>query len=329
MTLLGVAALGGSLAVAAPVQVPTGARAAVTLERRPGAGAPVLLVHGIASRGAFFDLGPGEDFADVLSQAGFDVWLVDLRGHGHSRDGYGGAPGGLDAYGTADLRAAIDHVRATTGAPQVGLVGHSMGGMAAGVLLATGGHPALGALVVLGSPVDFRSRDGLRAVGRAGMRLGGVLPRIGVPAMARWASRWRRLPFGLEDALWSPGSLTAAERAALLHGGVSPMFPAEQRQIARAIRRGGLLAQGAPALPAIDQSPVPILAVAGAGDRVAPPETVRRWAAGTGGPREWVLAGVDAGFPADLGHCDLVVGRAAREAVAPRVARFLGAHLGG
>lgn len=327
MSALGLAALGLGWAAAGPARIPTGARATIAVERRPGAGPPVLLVHGIASRGAFFDLGPGPDFADVLVESGFDVWLVDLRGHGHGREGRRRAPGGLDAYGTADLRAAIDHVRASTGAPKVGLVGHSMGGMAAGVLLASGGHPALGALVVLGSPIDFRSRDGLRALGRAGMTVGGVLPPIAVPAMARRASRWERLPFGLEDALWSPGSLTAAERAALLDGGVSPLFPAEQRQIARSIRKGGLLAHGSPALGAIDQSPVPILAIAGAGDRVAPPPTVARWATGSGGPRAWVVAGKESGFDADLGHCDLVVGRAARAQVAPRVAQFLAAQL--
>lgn len=325
--MIAVAALAVGLAAAEPVRVPTGDRATIALDRRPAAGPPVLLVHGIASRGAFFDLGPGPDFADVLVEAGFDVWLVDLRGHGHGRDGRRRAPGGLDAYGTADLRAAIDHVRASTGAPNVGLVGHSMGGMAAGVLLASGGHPALGALVVLGSPIDFGSRDGLRALGRAGMRLGGVLPPIAVPAMARRASRWERLPFGLESALWSPGSLTAAERAALLLGGVSPLFPAEQRQIARSIRRGSLLAHGSPALGAIDQSAIPILAIAGAGDRVAPPATVARWAEGSGGPREWLVAGTQTGFNADLGHCDLVVGQEARTEVAPRVARFLAAQL--
>ena len=45
---------------------------------------PVLLVHGIASNGRNFDLTDQLSLAMTLCRAGFDTWVLDLRGRGQS-----------------------------------------------------------------------------------------------------------------------------------------------------------------------------------------------------------------------------------------------------
>ena len=95
-------------------------------DRRQGA---VVLIHGFAQNGYVWDL-PGRSFADYLARLGFDVFNLDLRGHGASRKL--GAPTAkrFEQYVDTDLPAALDVV-ASLGHERVFLVGHSLGGAVA------------------------------------------------------------------------------------------------------------------------------------------------------------------------------------------------------
>jgi len=59
---------------------------------------PVILCPGLGSSGAYtFDLSPNVSLADYLASNGWDVWTVELRGEGVTRDGWreegrGGGP---------------------------------------------------------------------------------------------------------------------------------------------------------------------------------------------------------------------------------------------
>src|SRR4249920_3462141 len=46
--------------------------------------APVLLVHGYGQNRYAWHL-PARSFSNYLARAGFDVWNLELRGHGRSR----------------------------------------------------------------------------------------------------------------------------------------------------------------------------------------------------------------------------------------------------
>ncbi|MBU6424152.1 MAG: alpha/beta fold hydrolase [Chloroflexota bacterium] len=80
-----------------------------------GSGAPVVLLHPLALSSRIWST-----FADALSRR-FEVWLVDLRGHG--RSGWDGQPFTLFDM-AADVSALLDHA----GRSPVSLVGMSMGG---------------------------------------------------------------------------------------------------------------------------------------------------------------------------------------------------------
>lgn len=87
--------------------------------RQTGAGADVVLVHGLAANQAFWGLG----LVATLARA-FRVTTLDLRGHGYSDmppTGY------TPAEQAGDLCAVLDHL----GIEQAHLVGHSFGGLVA------------------------------------------------------------------------------------------------------------------------------------------------------------------------------------------------------
>ena len=62
------------------VDVGDGQQAALT--HHAGPGEPVVLCHGISSNARFWDLAPDRSLADWLVAQGYDVWNLDLRGHG-------------------------------------------------------------------------------------------------------------------------------------------------------------------------------------------------------------------------------------------------------
>lgn len=82
----------------------------------PGAGLPIVLVHGVGSSIETWD-----DVPERLAAAGHPVVAVDLIGHGESGLGNGDYSLGANAAAIRDL---LDHL----GYQRVHLVGHSLGG---------------------------------------------------------------------------------------------------------------------------------------------------------------------------------------------------------
>ncbi len=119
--------------------------ARIALKRKGGAGCPVIFVHGLAVNADLWDIppidGPGFRFRSlptVLHEAGYDVWLMNLRGHG-SPPARSTPPEGqrdycVDHFVLYDLPAAVAHVTAVTGRRPF-VVGNSMGAMTAAAWL--------------------------------------------------------------------------------------------------------------------------------------------------------------------------------------------------
>src|SRR5690349_2969564 len=100
-------------------------------KRAVGAGgtlAPVLLIHGFGQNRYAWHL-PSRSLANHLARAGFDVFNLDLRGHGRSRHFGARRSRGIDDYVTEDLPSAVEEVYALSGKRPVYLVGHSLGGL--------------------------------------------------------------------------------------------------------------------------------------------------------------------------------------------------------
>jgi pimeloyl-ACP methyl ester carboxylesterase len=286
--------------------------------RRPRAaprGPPVLLVHGIAMNRQAFDFGVERySISAHLARAGFDCFALDLRGHGGSRRGPTSS-WTLDTYLREDLPAALDAIRAATGASEVLYVGHSQGailGMAACAL-----YPErIRALVALAGPAHFDAQPRLRAL--VGMR------RLGIGRHLR-ALAWAVAPF---SGYWHPAPLDLSinmrnvERPIyrrLLANAIEDLQPGVLDQFAACIRDDTFRScDGAVDYRALFPScRQPALFVAAEKDGLAPPPVVeaacRRW----GGPKAFWNAGHD------YGHADVILGRAAPEAVFPVIEGFL------
>lgn len=121
---------------------------------------PVILVHGEGFNRFIWDFDENHSLARALANDIFDVWVVELRGHGHSSiEEAAPSPTAewiFEDY-ARDVNAVIDYVTAQTGASQVMLVGHSTGGTLVYGLM---GNPVysrkIAAGVTLAAPTLFR-----------------------------------------------------------------------------------------------------------------------------------------------------------------------------
>ena len=107
--------------------------------------------------------------ARYLSLRGFDVWSLDLRGHGQSEK-----PKFFDsqyyAWGFEDflkeeIPLALDYLRENALTKQIHWIGHSMGGVLLYCFLALGNSSQIKSGVIIGSSLDYSSSEsGLRKI---------------------------------------------------------------------------------------------------------------------------------------------------------------------
>lgn len=158
------------------LEFPGGAGAGSLLLRRwPGAGDPVLYVHGATFPSALsvgYRFG-GRSWADQLHDRGFDVWAFDFAGFGGSvRPAPMSAPAGGNPPlvrapdAACQIGEVVDHIRKARDGARVHIVAHSWGTIAAGLF--AGSHDeAVGRLVWFG-PIAQREIAGLPTPGQIG-----------------------------------------------------------------------------------------------------------------------------------------------------------------
>jgi len=278
------------------------------LEEGQGTRAPVLLVHGFGQNRYAWHL-PSRSFANHLAVAGFDVFNLDLRGHGRSRHFGAHRARGVEDYVREDLPAAVEEVQALSGQRGVWVVGHSLGG-----LVAYASAPvldgAVAGVVSIGSPYHFtRGSMTLGALSfffRA-LELAGVpnapLPLAPVGLTIRLLRGFAESPlYPLPLRGWHAGSLEphvleqhlrlAFDRAAL----------SEMTQMFGWAVHGRFGGRERDYVERFEALATPLLVVAGANDDLAPPASVR-----PGFTRSRSLDKTYRVMP--LGHIDLLVGR--------------------
>jgi pimeloyl-ACP methyl ester carboxylesterase len=270
--------------------------------------APLLLVHGFGQNRYAWHL-PARSFANHLAAAGFDVFNLDLRGHGRSRHFGSRRAHGVEDYVREDLPAAVEEVQALSGKRDVWVLGHSLGGLV-GYAAAPTLAGAVGGVVSIGSPYHFT---------RGSMTLGALtylfraislaqlpnahLPLAPVGFAMRALRRFAESPiYPIPLRGWHAGALEtevleqhlrlAFDRAALAE--MVDMFEwASQR------RFGG---HESDYVERFERMDLPLLVVAGANDDLAPPASVR--------PGFTMSRSHDKTYRVlPLGHIDLLVGR--------------------
>ncbi len=123
-----------------------------------GKGEPVLLCHGLFANHRNFTEPEGTSLVDVLTDRGYDCWVIDLRGCRSSLPPFGRnrTEPKMDDYLAGDLPAAVDYVRKATGYAKVHWIGHSMGGMLLYAYEEAYGNEKLASGATIGSPPGFQ-----------------------------------------------------------------------------------------------------------------------------------------------------------------------------
>ena len=292
--------------------------------------APVLLIHGYGQNRYAWHL-PSRSFSNHLAQAGFDVFNLDLRGHGRSRHLGARRPSHITDFVREDVPAAVDEVRRLSGNRPVFLIGHSLGGLvsyaAAGPL-----NGAIAGVATLGSPYLFTKGSWpLRMLGGAMLALDrrtsfghGAVGLKGLGEAVRLARVFVESPIfplpirGFLRGSMEPAVLAQHMSLAMDSGSIAVlrhMFldAAEARQ--RGHRLGGLYGY-AGMFEALD---LPLLVIAGAQDDLAPPPSVE--------PAFRLSRASDKTYRVfPCGHLDLIIGRESPTTVWPLLESWLRAR---
>lgn len=253
-------------------------------------GTPAVLVPGTFSNHTFWLGTRGTGFARELAQSGYDTWVLDPRGHGLSARPRPHDHWRFDDWARRDVPAALEIAFAQRSGF---VIGHSAGGAAALVAVAT--NPALRervrGMVIIGTPFPWLQPFS---------RLGAITLRSLSRVLGRFPARALRL--GPEDELagvmiqWMDWNLAGHWR-------------------------GDDGTDYGQAIAALD---LPLLVIAAAADRWAPPPSCRALLDSVSSPdRTWLLLGTETGFSHDFGHVDMLVGRTARAEVWPLIRQWI------
>jgi pimeloyl-ACP methyl ester carboxylesterase len=318
------------------LQVPTDDGATLTLHHYPPRGTPastlpVLVCHGIASNTHTWALGPDRDIGDHLASAGYDTYLVDLRGHGAS--GPAAASTSIDTYARHDVPAAIGHVLQLTGADQAVWVGHSMGGLVLIAFLQGTADPRLAAAVTVASPADWRGETRLTGVIHRVLRLLAIPGPLPARTLAGFYADWEGdIPMSLDRVVYEPSNMDRAMLADMMRVGLSPIQAGVREQFARSMEAGAFVSADGSVdyLAGAQDITLPFLVIAGRVDHLSPPERTVTFFDQLGSKdKTWRVFGLDQGDHADYGHVDLCNGDHAAEDVYPFITAWLAARIDG
>lgn len=325
---------------------------------------PVLMIHGLCSNHATWDLNDEQSIQRTLAAQGFDTWALDLRGAGDSERPPPGRYLAWD-YSIDDLihydgMAALDHVLEQTGAPKVFLMGHSMGGLIVYGMVGTEpiADRVAGIVTLAGAGLMGSDGSGENPATQALMSfLGLVAPFVvddavvptqqltylatSVPGyswlleiMARWAGIW----------LWNPLNVTvplidqmAAEAVGNTNTNILQQFLVFSRKydtfsfagwVGMANASDYFLDYGFVSyFERIATIKVPSLVISGGGDRIVGAHNVREVYAKLGSAdKQYVDFSRDSGFTYDYGHVDLVMGTMAPVEVYPVLSAWIKAR---
>jgi pimeloyl-ACP methyl ester carboxylesterase len=259
---------------------------------------PIVLVHGSFTNRRFWLSSQGIGLARYLVEAGFDVWLMEMRGHGLSPRNLDYKDNSLEHYAVADVPAINEFVIEKTGLKPVWL-GHSLGGVLISTAIAAGTLPEdqVAAIALLGTQV-VRRRWFLQ-----------------IPLMTSMGKLWFMLKPELDGRKLKIGPENEP-------AGIAKEY----------LRWLGLLGRWRfnknkmPLLAKWQEMDIPMLAMVGKNDQSDPAKYCERFYDLCGSNNKvFKLLAKEEGFSRDFGHVDMVVSKAAAKEVWPELSNWLAA----
>ena len=302
-------------------------------ERRSNTRPPVLLCHGLSSNRYDMDA-PHSSLAKYLCRAGYDAWVVELRGSGCSsrptlfnRLHY---DWNFDDYLYHDLPAALKLILDKTHKTDVHWVGHSMGGMLAYAYLAVWGDQSIRSVVTAGSPafshIDRPILDAILTL----YRLARPIKRVPLRTLAHLAAVVAgplKNTFGWFVA--NPRQVESWRVRQLLRLAVEdiPITLVDQFASWYHNKEFSLSYGTFNFREALQGISAPMLIIAGSRDWLTPPEDLEYVFEQLGSSdKTFFRAGKEVGFKTEYGHIDLILGKRAKEEVFPVIRDWLFDH---
>lgn len=296
---------------------------------------PVIICHGLGANRFNMDFredGRGSDrisLARAMARAGFDTWVLEIRGHGGAKVPRG-ANWCIDDEVREDLPTAIETVLDLSGAEKVLWVGHSKGGILQYLLQAEGfpGAEKVKAIVAIGSPGNFKYHKKLLsmavAAGNYFVRMGRPVPlatiaKLGIPisTVLHFAGRY---------TVPTVASIEAPVLRRVMANLASDIAPGVMAQFSRWFRGGGVMTRkdGSSYEDNFSKIQTPFLFIAGSHDFVAPVDSLKHvYDRISSEDKTFMVVGKECGFASEYGHGDLVIGKNAPEEIFPRVVDWL------
>ena len=290
----------------------------------------VMLIHGFGQNRYTWH-SSRRSFANYLAAEGWDVFNVDLRGHGRSRRFGAPRPRMLDEYIREDVPAFAREAMQLSGTNSFFLVGHSMGGLISYSVAGSGLRAHTRGVVSIGSPYRFGQGSAVLLLLREGAALLGWTGLFDSnPALpVRWIGKhlhrrqsiWDNSILPLPIRGWRPGGV---EREVLSEY-LAKTFERTSLTVALDIFRAGRedgwksldgMVDYSTSFEMLDR---PLLVIAGTEDGLAPPDSVK--------PAYDASRSSDKTYRAfPFGHIDIVMGREATRTVWPLVRDWLDRH---
>lgn len=310
----------------------------LTIEHLPSLNAakkqkyPVLICHGLGANRQYFKAKDEDSLVRNLQRAGYDVWLMDLRGRNDAGEtGYWFGKHtynyDIDHYIQEDLDAAIRFVQKQAGAEKINYIGHSMGGIIMHARLGSYGENRVANFVAIASPMSFLPYNNWTFTlyrMRGGMALLPVLPVRLAGLMASYVPEVLYAPFA--QAFLHPENTSDEVKKQLLRASLNNISKPEIKQFIHMTENGGIFsADGKISYREnLKNVAIPVYLLAGRRDELADPAVVRDVYERVGSKDKTfeIFSRAD-GYIDDYGHTDLIFGKEAHKEVHPRIVEWL------
>lgn len=310
---------------------------------------PVVLCHGLGLNGTFWTI-TDRHLPAQLTDAGYEVFVVDMRGSGasHRVGTVGWVNSGLrqtilpelgseawtmDDQALHDVPATLEYVRRATGKERVNWVGHSLGGMLMFAFFECSPDRAKVAnFVAMGAPACIAESPERWQMLKANRGLQVLLGGLSTGRIARPMAIYRPRSLAKVDRFYYTAANVEKETIDRFYGyTLEDPGPGALKQLADYLANGHLRSSDAKVdyFARLAEVQVPTLVVAGDGDILADlPSNWQTYQAIGSPDKTFYRFGRSHGHYADYGHCDLVWSRHAPDEIFPAIIQWLDGRQG-